>query len=152
MQTGCEKGILVKAWPLIPTWERSKINPVFRNSCEFSCGFHWDLITARLLPLLSSASFLPTGIDHEDAPVASCTLIPSEFVSWDTQPATALVCKNEKANPPCFYVSGVQLGACSIVWLRRCSSQPTSLYPVCAVLLTISSYISLINLHSHKKP
>lgn len=129
---GCGKGALIKAWPLIPTWDISKIKSVLRTCHEFSWGFYWDLITAQLLPLLSPfpfpCPFLSTGFDHKDPSTASCTLIPSKSVSQETQPATASVCANERANLGCFYIPGIHSRTYSIAWLERSSSPPSYLF------------------------
>lgn len=79
----------------------------------------------------SYACFFSTGVDQKAPPTASCTLIPSEPVSPETQPGFV-------------HINGRILAAftswCTVWGLRH--SQPTSSYPVWVVLRTTSSHNS----------
>lgn len=39
MLVGCDKGTVIKTWPLIPTWDSFKINSVFRTSMNLAEAF-----------------------------------------------------------------------------------------------------------------
>lgn len=115
MWAECGKGTLTKAWPLLPTWDSSRIHSVFRTSHEFRWSFNWELIKPSFC--LCSAElclFLLHRCWSQSSPYSLLHTNPF-WVCFPGNPAW--VCTNKRANPGCFYILGVQSGAFGIASL-----------------------------------